>query len=93
MTSQTGQQTIVIHIFPNVFKSKGNHTMEFGQLIKYNIRYIFLEKSCTKCDGETSSRRFSGKLKFSISLDQQSKVLYSLLLLNLKLRTIKIYRK
>ena len=58
MTSQTGQQTIVIHIFPNVFRSKGNQAMEFGQLIKYNIRYIFLEKSCTKCGGETSTRPY-----------------------------------
>ena len=31
---------------------------------------IFLEKSYTKCDGETSSGPFSGKLNLSISLDQ-----------------------
>ena len=52
----------------------------------------FLEKSYTKCGGETSPRPFSWKLKFSISLDQQSKVLYSLLLLYGKLRAIEIYR-
>ena len=31
MTSQPCWQTIVIHIFPNISRSKGNHTMEFGQ--------------------------------------------------------------
>ena len=44
--------------------------MKFGQLKEYNLRNIFLEKSCTKCGGETSARPFSGKLKLSISLDQ-----------------------
>ena len=34
------------------------------------MRNIFLEKSCTKCGGETSPISFSGKLKLSISLDQ-----------------------
>ena len=65
--------------------------MKFGQLMEYNMRNIFLEKSYTKCDGETSPRPFSEKLKLSISLDQQSKVLYSLFLLYGKLRDIKIY--
>ena len=27
--------------------------MKFGQLIEYNMRNIFLEKSYTKCGGET----------------------------------------
>ena len=44
--------------------------MKFGQLIKYNMRNEFLEKSYTKCVGETSPRFFSEKLKSSISLDQ-----------------------
>ena len=63
--------------------------MKIGQLIE--MRNIFLEKSYKKCGGETSPRPFSGKLKSSISLDQLSKVLYSLFLLNPKLRAIKIY--
>ena len=62
--------------------------MKFGQLIKCNIRNIILEKSCTKCGGETSPRPFPEKFKLSISLAQQSKVLYSLLLLYGKLRAI-----
>ena len=44
--------------------------MKFGQLIQYNKRNIFLEKSYAKCGIETSPRSFSGKLKLSISLDQ-----------------------
>ena len=47
--------------------------MKFGQLIEYNMRNIFLEKSYTKCGGETSPRLFSGKLKLSISLDHSLK--------------------
>ena len=74
MASQPGQQTIVIHILPNISKSKGNQTMKFGQLIECNMRNIFLEKSFTKCGGETSPRPFSEKLKLSISLDQSLKL-------------------
>ena len=66
--------------------------MKFGQFIECNIRNIFLEKSYTKCRGETSPRLFPEKLKLSISLDQYSKVLYSLLLLYGKLRAIEMYR-
>ena len=70
MTSQPGQQTIAIHILPNISRSKGNQTMKFGQLIKYNMRNIFLEKSYTKYGREFIPRLFSKKLKLSISLDQ-----------------------
>ena len=38
----------------------------------------FLEKSHTNCGGETSLRPFYKKSKLSISLDQQSSMLYSL---------------
>ena len=44
--------------------------MKFGQLIEYNMRNIFDEKSYTKCGGETILRPFSKKSKLSISLDQ-----------------------
>ena len=27
--------------------------MKFGQLIEYNMRHIFVEKSYTECGGET----------------------------------------
>ena len=98
MTSQPSQQTILIHILPNITRSKGNQTMKFRQLIECNMRNIFLEKSCTKCVGETTPRPSSEKLKLSISLDQQFKVLYSLFLLwglskyiETKLQTICFY--
>ena len=48
MTSQTGQQVIAIHILPNISRSNGNQAKKFGQLIKYNARNIFLQKSCKK---------------------------------------------
>ena len=70
MTSNFGWQTIVIHILPNISRSKGNQTMTFGQLIECNMKNIFLEKSSTKYGEETSPRHFSGKLKLSITLDQ-----------------------
>ena len=53
MTSQPGKKTISVHILINISKSKGNRTMKFGQLIGYNMRNIFPEKSCAKCVGET----------------------------------------
>ena len=70
MTSQLGKQTVAIHILRNISRSKGSQTMKFGQLIEYNTRNIFLEKSYTKCVGKTSPRPLSKKLKLSISLDQ-----------------------
>ena len=40
----------------NISQSTGNQTMKFGQVIEYNKIIIFLHKSCTKCDRETSPR-------------------------------------
>ena len=57
-------------MFPNISRSKGNQTMKFDQLIQYNMRNIFVEKSCTKYAGETIPRPLSKKPKLSISLDQ-----------------------
>ena len=42
MTPQPGKQTIEIQILSNISRSKGSETMEFGQLIEYNMRNIFL---------------------------------------------------
>ena len=63
MTSQAGQQTITIHVLPNILRSKDNQAMRFGQLIEYNMRNIFVEKSYTKCAGETIPRPLSKKIK------------------------------
>ena len=75
MTSQPDYQAIAIHILPNISRTKGIQTVKFGQLIEYNIRNIFFEKSYTKCSEETISRLFSRNSKVNISLDQWSKVL------------------
>ena len=40
-------------ILTNISRSKGNQSMKFGQLIEYNTRNIFLDKSYTKYGGET----------------------------------------
>ena len=70
MTSELGYKAIVMHILPNILRSKNNQTMKLGQLIEYNIRNIFLEKSYKKCDGKTILIPFSKKSKLSISLNQ-----------------------
>ena len=56
MTSQTGLQTITIHILFNISQSEGNQTMKFGQLIEHDKTNIFLQKLCRKSVRETSSR-------------------------------------
>ena len=56
MTSEPGLQTVAIHILPNIWQSKDNQTMKFGQLIEYNKTNIFLQKLCQKWGRETSSR-------------------------------------
>ena len=48
MTSQPGTQTIAIHILSYMSRSKDNQTVKFDQLIEYNMRKIFLEKSYPK---------------------------------------------
>ena len=58
MTPQTGKQINAIHILPNISRSKGNQTMKFGQLIEYNMRNIFLEKSHSKYNGKVSNTIF-----------------------------------
>ena len=65
--------------------------MKFGQLIEYIMRRW---ESCTKYDAESIPRPFAKKTKLSISLKSssiQSKILYSLILLYAKVRTIEIY--
>ena len=66
----TWETNNTIHILPNIGIGKDNHAMKSGQLIEHNMRSSFLEVSCTKSGGETTSRLFFKKLKLSISLDQ-----------------------
>ena len=62
MTSQAANKQLK-DTLPNI-------SMKFVQVIKYNMRNIFLEKPYTKCGGETIPRPFSKKSKLSTSLDQ-----------------------
>ena len=55
---------------PNISRSKRNQAMKFCQFIEYDMRYIFLEKSYSKCGGKTSPDPFLKNLNwayFSIS--------------------------
>ena len=79
---------MAIQIVANISRRKDNQAMKTDQLLEYNLRNIFPEKSYTKWGGETFPRPFSRKSKLSISLDQHSKVLYIWFLLFAKLRTI-----
>ena len=63
--------------------------MKFCQLLECKMN-IFVEKSYTKCGGETIPRPLSKKSKLIISLDQQCKVLNSLFLLYANLRAIEM---
>ena len=60
------------NIFP---RSYVNQTVKFEQLIKYDMRNTFLEKSCTKCCRKANLRPFYQKSKLRISLDQQREIL------------------
>ena len=91
MTSQPGKQTIVIHVLPRILRNKDNQAIKFCQLRKYNMKNISPEKPYTKCGGETSSRTFSEKLKWSISLDQQFEFLFSSLYCISKWTTTPVY--
>ena len=65
--------------------------MKFGQLIEYNMRKIFVEKSYTKCAGETIPRPLSKKNQNWAYLWINSvKFLNSLFLWHAYLRTIEI---
>ena len=48
-------------MLPNISRGKGSQTLKFDQLIQYNMRIVFLQKSHTKCDAETIRRPFSKK--------------------------------
>ena len=61
MTSQTGPQIITVHILPNISRSKDKQAMEFGQLVKYNVRNIFFENLYRKWGRKTSSRSLKSK--------------------------------
>ena len=62
--------------------------MKFGQLIEYNMKNIFVEKSYIKCAGETLPRPLPKKSKLSTSLDQYCNILKNLFIFYANLRAI-----
>ena len=56
MTPQPGKQIITIYILANISRSKDDQTLKFVQLIKYNVRNMFLINSYRKLGRETISR-------------------------------------
>ena len=65
--------------------------MKFRQLTECNTKNIFLKISFRQFGTETIPRLFTKKSKLSISLDQQSKILYNLFILYVRMRAIEIY--
>ena len=47
-------------------KIKNNQENKFVQLIEYNLRNNFAEKSYPKCDGETSLRHFKNSVSLTV---------------------------
>ena len=76
-----------MHILSNISRNKNNLAIKFGQLIENDTRNISLEKNTFNIFPDL----FLKKEKLSITLDQYSKVLYSLFLFDVKFRAIEIY--
>ena len=77
MTSQPGLQTITIHIFTNMSKSKANQTMKLGQIIE-SWETFFLKDHKQNLGRESITWPFLQKSKLGMSLDQYSQVLFIL---------------
>ena len=69
MTSQHWKQTTAIHM-SNISRSKGNQTIKFGQLIKYNMRNTFLKNHTQNVVEKLFPDPFLIKSKWCISLDR-----------------------
>ena len=63
--------------------------MKMGQLIKYNMRKFFFQKSYGVCGGKACPRPISKKSKLGTSVEQQSEILYSLFLFYFQ---VKVYQ-
>ena len=48
MTLQTGPEIITMYLLPSITISKGNKAMKFGQLVKYHVKYTFIQKLCKR---------------------------------------------
>ena len=58
MTSRSSQETIGLHVLPNISGSKGYQAIKFSHFIEHYMRKFFHEKSHKKCAGETFPRSF-----------------------------------
>ena len=54
-----------LHILANISRNKDNQAITIGQLIEYNMRNIFLEKSYGKSGSKPISKTFSKKSKWA----------------------------
>ena len=87
MTLRPEKQTIAIHILPNIEERKDKQTMKIGQLIEYNMRNIFLQKSYETCGGETIPRIEQNRAYLGINT---LKILRDLFLFYAKMRAIEV---
>ena len=55
------EETMAQYLEMTMNLKANNQTIKFGQLMGCNMRKTFLEKSYTKCGGETSLRPFPEK--------------------------------
>ena len=70
MTSRTGKHNYNTYIAQYVIKQRQS-VNELGQVVEFNLRNIFLHKSCRKWGDEITSRLLFGfKKKLYIKLDQ-----------------------
>ena len=65
MTSQSGQQTIAIHILTNISRNIGNQAMKFCQVIEYNMSNFYFETSCTEMAEKLFANPFLKSLNLS----------------------------
>ena len=65
MMSQSGQQTIAIHILTNISRNIGNQAMKFCQVIEYNMSNFYFETSCTEMAEKLFANPFLKSLNLS----------------------------
>ena len=91
MTAQPRKQTTAIQILSKISKRKDNQAIKFGQLIEYNIRNIFVKNYTQNVEAKLFQDSFVKNQNSAYLWINNSLVLYSLLLLFPKLRTIEIF--
>ena len=67
MTSQTGSQTVTIHILPNTHKVKATR-QHFCRVIEYNKRNIFLKNHTEKEAGRLALYEKASGLQLSFKI-------------------------